>query len=719
MTKYNHLSKEELLEIIKKQENELKKNKYGLVWDSEREPEQVVLDCENYLPVLEKVKEIKTDKTEDNILIEGDNYHALTCLNYTHKEKIDIIYIDPPYNTGSRDFIYNDNYVDKEDGYRHSKWLNFMEKRLILAKKLLSKDGVLFCSIDDKEYPRLVLLFEKIFGENKIKTICIKMSEPTGVKMTHVINNGGIAKLKEYLVIVKMNGIKELFVEKVPKDVWDNEYKMIFTNVTKDEIEYLKKIRDNEERDLKQIEECDEILKNLEFLNINEYFRNNKITTKKDKENFKYENAWRIFRTVATTKSAKEISDKKRLDNINIGNFYTIVTTKNKMYFILKDYNIEQAQPRIKILLADDYLTQHPGDIWSDIKTTGLNNEGEVEFLNGKKPLKLIERVIKMIKKQDITILDFFAGSGTTGEAVLKLKNDYPEINYKFILCNINEKDEKEKKGIFESKLLPRIEYAIEKYNGNIQYLRTKLIKKSKNKDQTKMDLTQECTYLLSLKENMFKLVKDKEDYKIFSSNKEDKYLGIYYNIYEDSFHEFIKEIKKLNGDKKVYVFSLEDKIERSIFKGVENLKIETIPQKILDIYKQLVKLNIPIKPEIIFIEFNKAKDRIFLQKDKDEGARSLRIVLEKLLQKIAQNNGISILNSKGSIEKIAIINDLLKKYKIINQVLWEENKTFLTIGNNAAHGEYEEYNIKQVENFYKHIQSLLNAYIVKGGANE
>jgi len=105
MAKYQSLLKEELLKLIEKQERELKSKKYGLVWDMEREPEQVVLDCENNLPVLKrgKRKEIKTDDSEDNILIEGDNYHALTVLNYTHKKKIDVIYIDPSYNAGARE----------------------------------------------------------------------------------------------------------------------------------------------------------------------------------------------------------------------------------------------------------------------------------------------------------------------------------------------------------------------------------------------------------------------------------------------------------------------------------------------------------------------------------------------------------------------------------------------------------------------------------------
>ncbi|MBD3810060.1 MAG: site-specific DNA-methyltransferase, partial [Sulfuricurvum sp.] len=98
---YEHLTNDELIEIIKKQNDELKRKKYGLVWESERENEKVVLDCAHHLPILKCLddKTITTDTSEDNILIEGDNYHALSVLSYTHKEKIDVIYIDPPYNT--------------------------------------------------------------------------------------------------------------------------------------------------------------------------------------------------------------------------------------------------------------------------------------------------------------------------------------------------------------------------------------------------------------------------------------------------------------------------------------------------------------------------------------------------------------------------------------------------------------------------------------------
>ncbi len=101
----------------------------------------------------------------NHILIEGDNFEALVTLAYTHAGKIDVIYIDPPYNTENKDFVYNDSFVDSEDSYRHSKWLSFMSRRLCIAKKLLSERGVIFTSIDDNEQANLKLLCDDIFGE--------------------------------------------------------------------------------------------------------------------------------------------------------------------------------------------------------------------------------------------------------------------------------------------------------------------------------------------------------------------------------------------------------------------------------------------------------------------------------------------------------------------------------------------------------------------------
>lgn len=153
--------KSELLGLLRKQK------KYGLVWEDK--PEDVEERLREELPVLVEDTSKAIISTEadapNHILIEGDNLEALTVLAYTHEGKIDVVYIDPPYNTGNNDFIYNDKFVDKEDSYRHSKWLSFMNKRLRIAKQLLSDKGVIFISIDDNEQAQLKMLCDEVFGE--------------------------------------------------------------------------------------------------------------------------------------------------------------------------------------------------------------------------------------------------------------------------------------------------------------------------------------------------------------------------------------------------------------------------------------------------------------------------------------------------------------------------------------------------------------------------
>ncbi len=152
--------KSALLQLLRAQK------KYGLVWEDK--PEEIETRLADELPVLEEVTSralISDDPTAPNhILIEGDNLEALTALSYTHNGKIDVIYIDPPYNTGEKDFMYNDSYVDKEDSYYNSKWLSFMSKRLKVAKGLLKNDGIIFISIGDEEVSQLKLLCDDIFS---------------------------------------------------------------------------------------------------------------------------------------------------------------------------------------------------------------------------------------------------------------------------------------------------------------------------------------------------------------------------------------------------------------------------------------------------------------------------------------------------------------------------------------------------------------------------
>lgn len=164
--------KSELIKLLRSQK------KYGLVWEDK--PEDVEQRMLNEQPVLVEVPEraITSDDAEapNHILIEGDNLEALTALSYTHAGMIDVIYIDPPYNTGKTDeFKYNDKYVDATDGYRHSKWLSFMSKRIKIAKQLLNDTGLIFISIDDNEVAQLKCLCDEIFNTftDKVRTNCL------------------------------------------------------------------------------------------------------------------------------------------------------------------------------------------------------------------------------------------------------------------------------------------------------------------------------------------------------------------------------------------------------------------------------------------------------------------------------------------------------------------------------------------------------------------
>ena len=182
---YSDMSKDDL---IKELEKLRARKKYGLVWEDK--PEKVAEQCKEELPVLVEVKEreiVKNKEKPYDILIEGDNYHALSVLNYTHKGKIDVIYIDPPYNTGAKDWKYNNCFVDINDTYRHSKWLSMMEKRLRLAKNLLKEDGVFICAVDDNEFYHLGCLLEEIFNGWEIHCITI-VHNPRGIQGDNFCN---------------------------------------------------------------------------------------------------------------------------------------------------------------------------------------------------------------------------------------------------------------------------------------------------------------------------------------------------------------------------------------------------------------------------------------------------------------------------------------------------------------------------------------------------
>ena len=196
-----NIDDDETLKNLSLIEYELTKKKYGLVW--EEHEERVDEELKTQIPTFEEVKEkdiISNENDKFNFLLEGDNLHSLYLLEKTHKNRIDFIYIDPPYNTGNKDFIYNDEYVSNDDGYRHSKWLSFMNNRLRIAYELLAENGLIFISIDDNEQAQLKLLCDEIFGDNN----CIGIL-PTIMNLKGNQDQFGFAGTHEYTLVYAKN----------------------------------------------------------------------------------------------------------------------------------------------------------------------------------------------------------------------------------------------------------------------------------------------------------------------------------------------------------------------------------------------------------------------------------------------------------------------------------------------------------------------------------
>ena len=175
-----------LLSYLSDLEKDVNGKKYGLVFEEHREEIDEVLDT--HTPVLTEDENLFIDNGgQMNFLIEGDNLASLQLLEKTHKGKIDLIYIDPPYNTGKKDFRYDDTFVEQEDAFRHSKWVSFIYKRFILARKLLSKEGIIFISVDDNEFSAMKMLCDEIFGEdNRVATLVWK-KRYQGAKEKHIV----------------------------------------------------------------------------------------------------------------------------------------------------------------------------------------------------------------------------------------------------------------------------------------------------------------------------------------------------------------------------------------------------------------------------------------------------------------------------------------------------------------------------------------------------
>ena len=348
----------------------------------------------------------------NNRMIFGDNLLALQALVPEFSSRLKCIYIDPPYNTGNAIPHY-------ADGRAHQEWLNELRPRLVLLWSLLRDDGFLVVQIDDNEFARLSLLLADLVGERNLKTICVKMAEPTGFKMVHAIAQGSIPRLKEYLILAGKSGIRNLHPERIAKTTWDPEYRWVLRHASPQAIQELKAIVANPDRTAADIARADNICRPFFLEPLATVCQNEKVPHPTPA--WLADNAWRIVRTCATSATAKQRADKKRASLRPQTGAFSIETVQRKLYVITTRYNIRSAQPRMRLLFADDYLSVHPGDFWSDIKTTSLSEEGGVTFIKGKKPEALLKRIIGMTTQPGDWVLDAYAGSGTTGAVAHKM----------------------------------------------------------------------------------------------------------------------------------------------------------------------------------------------------------------------------------------------------------------------------------------------------------
>jgi len=568
---------EKLKAEVERLKKELKKRKkYGLVWEDK--PEEVVEMCKEKLPVLKEVKEkeIITDKDKPvNLLIEGDNYHALSVLNYTHAGKIDVIYIDPPYNTGNKDFIFNDHYVDREDAYRHSKWLSFMEKRLKLAKNLLKDTGVIFISIDDNEVAQLKLLCDQIFGEDNLVEIFYIQVRYASKSLNE---KDPFQKLIEEVLIYAKN--KNKFLPNKPKIEYELE-KFRFQIVEKSKGEEIilgnKKVVIFKPGEYEVIEKEEGNVNLLKATwasgsvlkgNTSGKFFHNYIEKRKKIDGLNV--LYKVYGIGEDGLGYRYFTGPKK-ENTTKGLFYSGIPL-DKKEAILNNKTIYKEKPIVNFY---DYSADFGN----------ITHEGGVGFRSGKKPVKLLKNLINLHKDKNALVLDFFAGSGSTGHAVLSL-NAEDGGNRQFILCTNNEEN------ICTDFCYPRIKNVIKgwgKYKGlvgNLKYFRTDFVD-AEPSDKNKIKLTKQATEMLCIKEGTFEKVIDNERFKIFKNSNH--YTGIIWD--QTAIPEFKEAIKDIEGKFSVYVFSLGDETFDDEFKDVkQNIKLSPIPEAILRVYRRIFK---------------------------------------------------------------------------------------------------------------------------------
>ena len=536
--------KSELIKLLRSQK------KYGLVWEDK--PEDAEQRMVNEQPVLVEVPEraILSDDAEapNHILIEGDNLEALTALSYTHTGKIDVIYIDPPYNTGNKDFSYNDTFIDRENGYRHSMWLSFMDKRLEISKNLLSSRGTIFISIDDNELSQLKLLCDEIFGERNFIACPVRRRRKSQANLSK-----NISTIHEYVLIYRKN--------------IEHELNKVEANLDLDSF----KNPDNDPRGPYTTMPCT------------------------NRGGTKYS---------VVTPTGNVIEDEWRFKKQT----YDQLFEDNRIVFPRGG----KGKPRYKLFLSEKQRGGViPNSWWDELES---NQEGAAllkqilgeDAFSNPKPVGLITFIEKLSTLKDSTILDFFAGSGTTLHATMQL-NAEDGGHRRCILATNNEN------GICENVTYERNRRVIQGYitpkgekvpgltRNNLRYYKTKFVPRDKSPKNLR-NLMALSTDMLCIHNDTYskkpfagKNINNKIA-RYFESNDGTKRMLVIYRaeaiqaLVELMKEEFKNAESKENGKLMVYVFSPNGYAYDDEFEDVADyVSLCAMPDAVLNAYRRVL----------------------------------------------------------------------------------------------------------------------------------
>lgn len=535
---------------------------YGLVWEDK--PEEIEKRLATELPVLKEVKSkaIISDNADapNHILIEGDNLEALTTLAYTHEGKIDVIYIDPPYNTGNKDFVYNDSFVDGEDSYRHSKWLSFMSKRLRIAKKLLSDRGVIFISIDDNEIADLTLLCndKDLFEENNhVATICRQAikggSRAANIKTVH-----------DYvLVYAKHLDCLNPFT--------GEEKDQITLELEDDKGPYTKGRELNKWGAGSRREDSPSMWFPIPGPNGVDVY---------PIRNDGSEGRWRWGKN----KLLKAVQDNDVIFELRDNGTYIAYEKVRSQKSTTKQFNT---------WFSDNYINAKGSESVKSIFQTLMS------VFTYAKPVELVKDLVFMSNFPNGIILDFFAGSGTTLHAVMQL-NAEDQGKRQCILCTNNEN------GICENVTYERNKRVIHGYtkpNGeeveglhdnNLRYYRTDFVSRRRT-PQNMRRLMLLASDMLCIKENLYTEYDDFGSLKTLENGfryfkKDDKQMLIVYN--EEVIYQLVDEIYNMEVENPiiVYVFSPSNDPWSAEFDEVsDKVRLTALPAAIYNAYKRVL----------------------------------------------------------------------------------------------------------------------------------